>query len=74
MKLIFLKSTCQELSKNTIFIYFGQVFQRLWQYKCNSTTFGMDSYQIWPYHVIQAENLSFSYLKFYCPLNLTKSH
>ena len=28
-----------KLSKNTIFIYFGQVFQKLWQYKCNLTTF-----------------------------------
>ena len=29
----------QELSENTIFIYFGQVFQTLWQYRCNLTTF-----------------------------------
>ena len=35
MKLIFLESTWQKISKNTIFIYFGQVFQKLWQYKCN---------------------------------------
>ena len=33
------------------FIYFGKVFQKLWQYKCNLTTFGMGSYQIWPCHV-----------------------
>ena len=39
MNFIFLESTRQELSKNTIFIYFGQVFQKLWQYKCNLTTF-----------------------------------
>ena len=25
--------------QNTIFIYFGQVFQKLWQNKCNLTTF-----------------------------------
>ena len=42
----------QELSKNTIFIYFGLVFQRLWQYKCNLTTFWHGPYQMWPYHVI----------------------
>ena len=32
----------------------------------------MGSYQIWPYHMTQAENLSFLYLKSYCPLNLRK--
>ena len=25
--------------KNTIFIHFGQVFQKVWQYKCILTTF-----------------------------------
>ena len=39
MKFIFLEGTRQELSNNTIFIYFGQVFQKLWQYECNLTTF-----------------------------------
>ena len=39
MKVIFLESRWQELSKNTIFIYFGQVFQKLWQYKCSLTNF-----------------------------------
>ena len=34
----------------------------------------MSSYQIWPYHVTQAQNLSFSYLKSYCPLNFMKTH
>ena len=34
----------------------------------------MSSYQILPYHVTQFENLSFSYLKSYCPLNFEKSH
>ena len=34
----------------------------------------MGSYQIWPCHVTQAENLSFPYLKSYCPLNFRKSH
>ena len=34
----------------------------------------MGSYQIWPCHVTQAENLSFPYLKSYCPLNSRKSH
>ena len=34
----------------------------------------MGSYQILPYHVAQAENLSFSYLKSYCPLNFRKRH
>ena len=34
----------------------------------------MGSYQIWPYHVTQAKNLSFPYLKSYCPLNFRKSH
>ena len=29
----------------------------------------MGSYQIWPSHVTQAKNLSFPYLKSYCPLN-----
>ena len=36
--------------------------------------FGMGSSQIWPCQVTQAKNLSFSYLKFYCPLNFRKSH
>ena len=74
MKFKCLESTWPELSKNTFFIYFGQVFQKLWQYKCNLTTFGMSSYQIWPCHVIQAKNLSFPYIKSYCPLNFRKSH
>ena len=34
----------------------------------------MGSYQIWPFHVTQAENLSFPYLKSYCPLNFRKIH
>ena len=34
--------------------------------------FGMGSYQIWPCHVTQAENLSFPYLKSSCPLNFRK--
>ena len=34
----------------------------------------MGSYQIWPCHVTQAKNLSFPYLKSYCPLNFWKSH
>ena len=36
--------------------------------------FGMGSSQIWPCHVTQAENLSFPYLKSYCPLDFRKSH
>ena len=36
--------------------------------------FGMDSYQIWPCHVTQSENLSFRYLKSYCASNFRKSH
>ena len=39
MKFIFSESTREELSKSTIFIYFGHVFHKLWQYKCNLTTF-----------------------------------
>ena len=42
--------------------------------KCNLTTFCMASYQIWPYHMTQAENLLFSYLKSYCTLNFRESH
>ena len=34
----------------------------------------MGSYQIWPCHVTQAENLSFPYIKSYCSLNFWKSH
>ena len=45
MKFTSLESTRQELSKNTILIYFGQVFQTLWQ--------------IWSYNVTRIENLSF---------------
>ena len=36
--------------------------------------FGMSSSQIWPCHVTQAKNLSFAYLKSYCPLNFRKRH
>ena len=36
--------------------------------------FAMGSYQIWPCHMTQSENLSFTYLKSYCPLNFRKSH
>ena len=54
------------------FILFGQVFQKLWQYKCNLTTFGVGSCQIWPCHVTQAKNLSFPYLKSFCPLTFRK--
>ena len=34
----------------------------------------MTSHQIWPYHVTQAKNFSFSYFKSYGPLNFRKSH
>ena len=34
----------------------------------------MSSYQIWPCQVTQAENLSFPYLKSYCPLHFRRSH
>ena len=74
MKLIFLESTWQELSKNTIFIDFGQILQKLRQYKFKTTTFGMGSFQLWSYHVTHVKNLSFSYLESYSPLNLRKSH
>ena len=33
----------------------------------------MGSYQTWSCHVTQAKNLSFPYLKSYCPLNFRKS-
>ena len=36
--------------------------------------FGMGSSQIWPCHVTHAKNVSFPYLKSYCPLNFRKSH
>ena len=36
--------------------------------------FGMGSSQIWPCHVTQTKNLSFPYVKSYCPLNFRKSH
>ena len=36
--------------------------------------FDMGSSKIWPYHVTQAKNLLFPYLKSYCPLNFRKSH
>ena len=39
VKHIFLESSYQELFENTIFIGFGQTFQKLCQYKSNSTTF-----------------------------------
>ena len=42
--------------QNTVFIDFGQVFEKLLQYKCNLTTFGMGYCQIWSYHVTQAKN------------------
>ena len=41
--------------------YFGQVFQKLWQCKCNLTTFDMGALQIWSYHVTQDNNLSLLY-------------
>ena len=34
----------------------------------------MGSSQIWQCHVIQTKNLSFPYLKSYCPLSFRKSH
>ena len=39
IKWTFLESTWQELPQNTTFTYFGQVFQKVRQYKCNLTTF-----------------------------------
>ena len=36
--------------------------------------FGMAFYEIWPCQVTQAKNMSFPYLKSYCPLNFKKSH
>ena len=35
---------------------------------------GMGSYQLWPCHVTQAEDLSFSYLKSNCLLDFRKSN
>ena len=34
----------------------------------------MGSSQIWPCHRTQAKNLSFPYLKSYCPLKVRKNH
>ena len=74
MKFTYLQSTGQGQSKNTIFIYFGKVFQKLRQFNCNLTTFDMGAYQIWSYHVTQVKNLSSLYLKSYSPLNFEKSN
>ena len=72
--LYFWKAHDKSYPKIQFFIYYGQIFQKLWRYKCNMTIFDIGSYQIWPYHVTQAESMSFSYLKSYCPLNFRKSH
>ena len=67
MKFIVLE---QELSKNTIFIYFRQVFQKLWQYKYNNlTTFWHGLLlNIWPCHLTQAKNLSFPLFRILLPI------
>ena len=70
MKLIFSKSSWLELSEYTIFIDFGQVFQKLWQYNWNLTTFWHGP----SYHVTQGKNVSFLYSKSYSPLNFRKTH
>ena len=54
MKFIFLE---QELSKNTIFIYFRQVFQSYGNINIIIDHFWPGSYQIWPCHLTQAKNV-----------------
>ena len=60
--------------QDTIFIYFGQVIQKLSQYECNLTTFW---HWLLPNMVIPLDsglNLSFLCLKSYFPLYFRKSH
>ena len=65
MKLIFLESTAtRAIQKIQFLAILDKYFKR---YGNINHFFGMGSYQIWPYHVTQAEKLSFSYLKSYCP-------
>ena len=56
------------------FIYFGQVFQKFWKYKCNLTTFWHGLLPNIAMSRVSGKNLSFPYLKSYCPLNFRKSH
>ena len=65
-----IKAYNKELSICTIFIEFGQVFQYLWQFECNLTTFW--HIQIWSYQVTQDENLPFLFSKSYSLLNFTE--
>ena len=73
VKLIFSESSELELSEYTIFIDFRQVCKKLWEYKKNLSLFGMGSFQIWSYHVIQRKNLSFLYSKSYSVLTLLRT-
>ena len=56
------------------FYHFDKYFKSYGNINAIWPLFGMGSYQIWPYHVTHAENLSFPYLKSYCVLNFRKRH
>ena len=45
------------------FYHFDKYFKSYGNINAIWPLFGMGSYQIWPYHVTHAENLSFPYLK-----------
>ena len=55
-------------------IQFLLILDKYFNISANRPLFGIGSFQIWSYHVIQGKKLSFSYLKSYSPLNFRNSH
>ena len=53
MKVTFLESSWEELSEHKIFTDFGHIFQTLWQYECDLTTFW---YGLFPNMVISRDS------------------
>ena len=72
--LYFWKAHDQSYPKIQLLSILDKYFKSYGNIKAIWLLFGMGSYQIWPYHVTQAENLSFPYLKSCCLLNFRKSH
>ena len=74
MKFIFLKAHNKSYPKMQFLSILDKYFKSCGNVNAICPLFGMVSSQIWPCHVTQAKNLSFPYLKSYCPLNFRKSH
>ena len=74
MKFIFWKAHYKSYPKIQFLSILEKYFKSYGNINVIWPLFGMAFYEIWPCQVTQAKNMSFPYLKSYCPLNFKKSH